>query len=119
MYRPLVHDGLQSYNEAFNAEYYTKKGIRVRNIRSVSVRHKGLNQKVERLNGVFRDREKVMRGMDHRESAQKLINAYRIHYNFIREHVKDKITPAEHAGIKLNLGENKIEGLIRLASCKR
>lgn len=112
----VIHDGLQSYNEAFNAEYYTKKGIRVRNIRSVSVRHKGLNQKVERLNGVFRDREKVMRGMDHRESAQKLINAYRIHYNFIREHVKDKITPAEHAGIKLNLGDNKIEGLIRLAS---
>ena len=25
-----------------------------RNIRSVSVRHKGLNQKVERLNGIFR-----------------------------------------------------------------
>jgi len=32
-----------------------------RNTRSVGVRHKGLNQKVERLNGVFRDREKVMR----------------------------------------------------------
>jgi len=27
-----------------------------------------------------------------------------------------KKTPAEKAGIKLNLGENKIENLIRLAS---
>ncbi|HEV2192329.1 MAG TPA: integrase core domain-containing protein [Nitrosopumilaceae archaeon] len=76
----------------------------------------GLNQKVERLNGVFRDREKVMRGMDHKESAQKLIDAMRIHYNFIRDHSSIKKTPAEQAGIKLDLGQNKIETLIKLAS---
>lgn len=115
----VIHDGLQSYNEAFNAEYYTKKGIRVRNIRSVSVRHKGLNQKVERLNGIMRDREVVMRGMDHKESAQKLIDAYRVHYNFVREHGEMKKTPAEASNIKLDLGQNKIEDLIKLASiCK-
>lgn len=112
----IVHDGLQSYNDAYNAEYYTKKGKRVVNVRSVSVRHKGLNQKVERLNGVFRDREKVMRGMDHRESAQKTIDAFRIHYNFIREHSSIKKTPAEQAGIRLDLRTNKIETLIKLAS---
>ncbi|MGI0046468.1 MAG: IS6 family transposase [Nitrosotalea sp.] len=112
----IVHDGLQSYNDAYNSEYYTKKGKQVKNIRSVSVRHKGLNQKVERLNGIFRDREKVMRGMDHKESAQKTIDAFRIHYNFIREHSSIKKTPAEQAGIKLDLGNNKIENLIRLAS---
>ena len=88
------------------------------NIRSISVRHKGLNQKVERLNGVMRDREKVMRGMDHAESAQKLVDAMRIHYNFIREHSSIKKTPAEQAGIKLDLGQNKIESLIKLASHK-
>ncbi len=89
---------------------------RTRNIRSVSVRHKGLNQKVERLNGIFRDREIVMRGMDHKDSAQKLIDAYRTHYNFIKEHGSIKKTPAEQAGIKLDLGQNKIAGLIKLAS---
>lgn len=68
------------------------------------------------MNGIFRDREVVMRGMDHRESAQKLINAYRIHYNFVREHSSIKKTPAEQAGIKLDLGQNKIENLIKLAS---
>ena len=57
-----------------------------------------------------------MRGMDHKESAQKTIDAYRIHYNFIRNHGSIKKTPAEQAGIKLNLGENKIESLIKLAS---
>lgn len=118
MPRPLavVHDGLQSYNEAFNNEYYTKHGKKVQNIRSVSVRHQGLNQKVERLNGVFRDREKVMRGMDHKESAQKLIDAYRVHYNFVRGHGSIGKTPAEQAGIKLDLGQNKIENLIKLAT---
>jgi putative transposase len=112
----IVHDGLPSYNEAYYKEYYTMRDKRVRNIRSVSVRHNGLNQKIERLNGVFRDREVVMRGMDHKESAQKLIDAYRIHYNFIREHGSIKKTPAEQAGIKLDLGQNRIESLIKMAS---
>lgn len=112
----IVHDGNPSYNEAYWKEYYEMEGKRVQNIRSVSVRHNGLNQTVERLNGIFRDREVVMRGMDHKESAQKLIDAYRIRYNFIREHGSIKKTPAEKAGIKIDLGQNKIENLIKLAS---
>ena len=54
--------------------------------------------------------------MDHKESAQKTIDAFRIHYNFIREHGSIKKTPAEQAGIKLPLGQNKIGDLIKLAS---
>ncbi len=53
--------------------------------------------------------------MDHKESAQNLIDAYRIHYNFISHSGIGK-TPAEEAGIKIDLGQNKIEGLIKLAS---
>lgn len=67
------------------------------------------------MNGIFRDGEKVMRGMDHAESAQKTIDAFRIHYNFIREHSAIGKTPAEQAGIRLELGQNKIENLIKLA----
>ena len=54
--------------------------------------------------------------MDHKESVQKLIDAYRIHYNFIRDHSSIKKTPSEQAGIKLELGQNKIESLIKMAS---
>lgn len=54
--------------------------------------------------------------MDHKDSAQKTIDAFRIHYNFIREHGSIKQTPAEKAGIKLDLGNNKIEKLIKLAT---
>lgn len=115
----VVHDGLKSYKIAFAKEYYTSTNPRTNEIRSVSVRHNGLNQKVERLNGIFRDREVVMRGMDNKDSAQKLIDAYRIHYNFVREHGTIKQTPAEKAGINLDLGNNKIESLIKLASKPR
>ncbi len=58
----------------------------------------------------------VRHGMDNKNSAQKLIDAYRIYYNFIREHGSIKKTPAEQAGIKLELGQNKIENLIKFAS---
>jgi transposase-like protein len=61
--KAVIHDGLPSYNEAFQKEYYTMKNPRVKNIRSISVRNEGLNSRVERLNGTMRDREKVMRGM--------------------------------------------------------
>jgi transposase-like protein len=113
----IVHDGLQSYDKAFNKEYRTLKSPRVANIRSVSVRHEGLNSRVERLNGTMRDREKVMRGMDNAESAQQLIEAFRINYNFCREHRSLGKTPAEIAGINVQLGDNKLLDLIRSA-CK-
>jgi transposase-like protein len=113
--KAIIHDGLQSYDEAFQKEYYTRKNPRVKNIRSISVRNKGLNSRIERLNGIMRDREKVMRGMNKAESAQKLIEAFRIHYNFCREHSALGKTPAEAAGIKLDLGQNKIENLIKMS----
>jgi putative transposase len=113
--KAIIHDGLPSYDKAFQQEYFTLKNPRVKNVRSISVRNKGLNSLVERLNGTTRDREKVMRGMNTRESAQKVIEAMRIHYNYCREHQTLKKTPAEQAGIKLDIGGNKIEALVRLA----
>lgn len=117
--KAIIHDGLQSYDEAYQKEYFTRRNPRVKNIRSISVRNQGLNSRIERLNGTMRDREKVMRGMQTAESAQKIIEAMRIHYNFCREHSKLGKTPAEQAGIKLDLGQNKIENLIKLASKRK
>jgi hypothetical protein len=97
-------------------EYFTKKNPRVKNVRSISVRNEGLNSKIERLNGTMRDREKVMRGMHTAESAQKIIEAMRIHYNYCRTHSKLGMTPAEQAGLKLPLEHGRIESLIRLAA---
>jgi hypothetical protein len=69
------------------------------------------------LNGTIRDRETIMRGLDNAEAAQQLVDAMRIHYNFIRPNQAiGGQTPAEAAGISLNLGENKIENLMRQAA---
>ena len=113
--KAIIHDGLQSYNEAFNREYFTNTNPRVKNIRSISVINEGLNSVVERLNGTMRDREKVMRGMNTKESAQKIIEAMRIHYNYVREHSSLGKTPAEASGIKIG-GKNKLLTLIQNSS---
>jgi transposase-like protein len=115
----IVHDGLPAYDRAYRKEFYKLKSPRVANIRSVSVRHEGLNSRVERLNGTMRDREKVMRGMDNAESAQQLIEAIRINYNFCREHRTLGKTPAEIAGIKLQLGQNRIQSLLQQSAINK
>ena len=51
--------------------------------------------------------------MNHKKPTQKLIDATRIYY-FIRKHGSIGRL-AEQAGIKLKLGENKIENLIKIA----
>lgn len=115
--KALVHDGLRSYDEAYQMELFTLKNPRIRNVRSIGSSHEGLNSKVERLNGTVRDRETVMRGLDTGKAAQELLDAMRIHYNFIRPHEAiGNQTPAEAAGINLNLGENKVEDLMRQAA---
>jgi hypothetical protein len=56
-----------------------------------------------------------MRGMNTRDSAQKIIDSLRIHYKFCREHQTLGMTPSEAAGIKLDIQRNRVEALIRLA----
>lgn len=110
--KAIIHDGLPAYTEAYQREFFTLKNPRVKNIRSISVRHEGLNSIQERLNNTVRDKEKVMRGMNTRKSAQKIIEAMRIHYNFCRVHSSLNTTPAVAAGIH---GLNNVEQLIRHA----
>lgn len=113
----VTHDGLQSYGEAFRNEFYTQTTPRPIEVRSVSIRERGLNNRMERLNQTFRDRNKTQRGLDHEESAQLMADGTRIEYNFIRPHMAlNGKTPAEAVGIDLGLGGNKWETLIREAT---
>ena len=60
-----------------------------------------------------------MRGMHSKESAQKIIEAIRINYNYCREHsALDGKTPAQQAGVKFDApeGSTRIESLIRMAA---
>ena|SRR6188472_1635462 len=61
MGKDIIHDGLRTYDGAFQKEYF--KESRVKNVRSISVRNQGLNSLVKRMQGTIIDRQKVMRGM--------------------------------------------------------
>jgi transposase-like protein/predicted RNA-binding Zn-ribbon protein involved in translation (DUF1610 family) len=116
--RAIIHDGLKTYDEAFQKEYFKLKNPRVKNVRSISVRNQGLNSKVERLHGTIREREKVMRGMQTKQTAQKIMDAIMLHYNFLRVHSTIKKTPAEKAGIQIDLDGNRVEQLIRMSQIR-
>ena len=110
----FITDGLPSYAEASRKEFWARE----REERTVHIRHIRLqgdmnNNKMERLNGEFRDREKVARGLKKDESP--LIDGYQLYHNYIRPHMAlDGKTPSEACGITVS-GENKWKTLIQNA----
>lgn len=113
----IVTDGLHSYESAFKKEFFTLRNPRTKHVRMPRFRDLTNNNLVERLNGTLREREKVMRGLKQRESAQKILEGFRAYYNFIRKHqsLKGK-TPAKMANIDLELENNKWLSPIKKAS---
>ena len=71
------------------------------------------NNKMERLNGTIRDREKVFRGL--RSSSTPVFDGMKVHYNHVRKHDSIKKTPAEAAGIHTE-GRNKWKTIIQNSS---
>jgi len=109
--KTLITDGLQGYHEAWRKEYYTmKKDTCTLHIRHVRFQGDMNNNKMERLNGEIRDREKVMRGLKNPETP--IIPGYQIYHNYVRPHeALEGKTPAEACGIKVQ-GDNKWMTLI-------
>ena len=69
---------------------------------------------MERLNGEFRDREKVMRGVKKEDSP--IFDGYQIYHNYIRPHMAlGNKTPSEACGIKIE-GNDKWLTIIQNAS---
>lgn len=109
----IITDGLRSYHEAYLKEFWTQK-IENRTIHIKHIRLQGdmNNNKMERLNGEFRDREKVVRGVKKDDSV--LIGGYQMYHNYLRPHMAlDGKTPAESCGIEIQ--GNKWQTLIQNA----
>jgi transposase-like protein len=111
----LITDGLHAYSIAARKEYQTNHGnsgaVHVREISLKNVVH---NNKMERMNGEVRDREKVMRGLKTKETP--ILRGYQIYHNYIRPHsALGGKTPAEASGISVE-GPNKWLTLIQNAS---
>jgi len=113
--KTLITDGLRSYHDAYLKEFWTRKlDTRTQHIQHITLAGEHNNQKMERLNGEIRDREKVMRGL--KKSDTPILTGYQIYHNYVRPHeALEGKTPAEACGIKVE-GKNKWLTLIQNAS---
>jgi transposase-like protein len=108
--KTLITDGLRSYAIAHDQAFDDS----VKHIRHITIQGNRNNNKMERLNGEIRDREKTMRGLKRRRTP--ILSGYQLYHNYIRPHegLEGK-TPAEACGINIE-GKNKWITLIQNAS---
>ena len=116
--RTLVSDGAANFHEAYNKEFRTTRlETRTEHIRHIRLSGDYNNNKMERLNGEIRDREKVMRGLERKDSP--ILTGYQLFHNYVRPHMALKgKTPADMAGIEIR-GKDKWLTIIQNAAKER
>lgn len=112
----VVTDGLPAYKDAFdgsfNASRTNKATVHTREIHLSKPNRYPENNRVERLNGTFRERQKVTRGL--KKPSGPLTRGHAAYYNLLRPHqALGGKTPAEAAGVARGGGEPRWERAIR------
>jgi len=115
--KTLVSDGARNFMEAHKKEWWVRYVEKqTEHIRHIHFKGDKNTNKMERLNGEIRDREKVMRSLKTDDSP--ILTGMQIFHNYIRSHMGiDGDTPSDRAGIKVE-GLNKWITLIQNASKK-
>jgi transposase-like protein/DNA-directed RNA polymerase subunit M/transcription elongation factor TFIIS len=110
--RVLLTDGLGSYGPAARREFPDAV-----HVAGVGLQGRLNNNRMERYHGTLKERTKVMRALKNTDTS--VLDGQRIYYNHIRPHqgLSGK-TPAQVAGLNLELTGNKWESLIKRAACK-
>lgn len=113
----ILTDGLQAYRNAIKKEFYSNRDPKgTQHIRCAGLTSKTNNNVIERYHGTYRERDKVMRAIDNNDTARKMMDCWRVYYNFIREHsALDGLTPANAAGIIVGTSRNRWMDLIERA----
>jgi putative transposase len=107
--KTFITDGLPTYSVTAKRVFPNAK-----HIRHIRLQGDKNNNKMERMNGEIRDREKTMRGIKTKDTA--ILQGYQLFHNYLRPHESlDGKTPAEACGIKIE-GQNKWKTLIQNAS---
>jgi putative transposase len=107
----LISDGARNFHDAYRKEFFTLKNPRTKHVQQIRLQGQHHNNKMERMNGEVRDREKTMRGL--KKIDTPILTGYQIFHNYLRPHegLEGK-TPSEACGIKIE-GENKWVTLIQ------
>lgn len=114
----FITDGLHSYSVASRKEFWARKREdHTTHIRHITLKGDHNNNKMERMNGEFRDRERVTRGIKKTDSV--IFDGYQLYHNYIRPHMGlNGKTPSEMCGITIK-GDNKWKTLIQQAILSR
>lgn len=112
-------DALIYYPNAFKRVFWTNTGKREEmtehKVNNVSKTGKH-NVRIETVFSKVKDRTIDFRGLKALWSAPILMQGIILQHNFIEEHTTLRDYPCERAGLKLDLGQNRWLGLIRMAS---
>ena len=116
--KTLISDGAANFHEAYLKEFRTSRlETRTEHIRHIRLQGDFNNNKMERMNGEIRDRERVMRTLE--RSDTPILAGIQLFHNYIRPHqALNGKTPAEVAGIKVQ-GENKWLTIIQNAAVEQ
>lgn len=99
----VYSDGCFAYRKGFTKVFWTAKRD-TRLVQSVGLRGEHNQNTVERLHGTLKDMLRARRGMDQEIKTGTMLKGWFVHYNFLRPHSSlGGKTPAERAGIKLDL----------------
>lgn len=95
--RDIISDGLRSYPDAVEQVF----GADSRHLISKGFRNSLNTNLIERFHGTLKQRVKVMRGMQNRETARLVMDGWLLHYNFFRPHESlGGRTPAQAANVE-------------------
>ena len=96
----IISDSAPNFHDAYSKEYFTLKNPTTRHIAHVRLQGDHNNNKMERMNGEIRGREKVMRGL--KKADTPILAGIQIYHNYMKPHEGlDGKTPAEIAGIRI------------------
>jgi transposase-like protein len=115
----IVTDKLGHYRRAFN-KYFYHTGVRMVHGVPIACRKHRLkhnNNPIERENQRIKARTKTMRGFKNRIACKRFLDMLDVMHNFIKPSMALRGGyPAEEAGIKLQLGRDRLLSLIQLSA---
>jgi len=77
----LISDGAPNFHQAYQKEYWSKIAPRTSHIRHIHLQKDRNNNKMERMNGEIRDREKTMRGIKKMDTP--ILVGYQQYHNYL------------------------------------
>jgi hypothetical protein len=113
----LITDGAPNFHEAYEKEFFTRNPLgNTKHVQEIRMAGKVHNNKMERMNGEIRDREKVTRNLKALDTP--ILKGMQIYHNYIRPHMAlAGETPADRVGIKVK-GKDKWLTIIQNVSRK-